>query len=105
MKGSELEGVSREKLLGMYRSMLRIRYFEEKVYFLFLQGTMPGTIHQYQGQEATAVGICSALREDDFITSTHRPLATAWQSGWLRRSLVAAGVKGAPCTWQIWVKG
>ena len=49
-----------------------IREFEDGVKFLFLEGTMPGTIHQCQGQEATAVGVCSALREDDFITSTFR---------------------------------
>ena len=40
--------------------------------FLFLEGIMPGTIHQCQGQEATAVGVCAALRPDDFITSTFR---------------------------------
>jgi TPP-dependent pyruvate/acetoin dehydrogenase alpha subunit len=49
-----------------------IREFEERVKFLFLEGTMPGTIHQCQGQEATAVGVCAALRPDDFITSTFR---------------------------------
>jgi TPP-dependent pyruvate/acetoin dehydrogenase alpha subunit len=52
--------------------MVVIREFEDGVKFLFLEGTMPGTIHQCQGQEATAVGVCSALREDDFITSTFR---------------------------------
>ena len=40
--------------------------------FLFLEGNMPGTIHQCQGQEATAVGVCSALKPDDWITSTFR---------------------------------
>jgi TPP-dependent pyruvate/acetoin dehydrogenase alpha subunit len=52
--------------------MVTIRQFEEGVKFLFLEGVMPGTIHQCQGQEATAVGVCSALRRDDFITSTFR---------------------------------
>jgi len=42
------------------------------VKFLFLEGTMPGTIHQCQGQEATAVGACAALRDTDWITSTFR---------------------------------
>ena len=46
--------------------------FEDGVKFLFLEGTMPGTIHQCQGQEATAVGVCAALRTDDIITSTFR---------------------------------
>jgi TPP-dependent pyruvate/acetoin dehydrogenase alpha subunit len=59
-------------LLGLYERMLLIRQFEERVKSLFLEGIMPGTIHQCQGQEATAVGVCAALRADDFITSTFR---------------------------------
>lgn len=59
-------------LLELYTCMVQIREFEEGVKYLFLQGSMPGTIHQCQGQEATAVGVCAALREDDFITSTFR---------------------------------
>src|SRR6201986_979844 len=45
------------------------RQFEDRVKLLFLEGIMPGTIHQCQGQEATAVGVCAALTEIDFITS------------------------------------
>jgi pyruvate dehydrogenase E1 component alpha subunit len=52
--------------------MVLIRQFEERVKFLFLEGSMPGTIHQCQGQEATAVGVCAALNDVDFITSTFR---------------------------------
>jgi TPP-dependent pyruvate/acetoin dehydrogenase alpha subunit len=63
----------KEWLLGLYRTMVTIREFEERVKILFLEGAMPGTIHQYQGQEACAVGVCSALRLEDMITSTHRP--------------------------------
>jgi TPP-dependent pyruvate/acetoin dehydrogenase alpha subunit len=59
-------------LLDLYQRMVLIRQFEERVKFLFLEGIMPGTIHQYQGQEACAVGVCSALEEHDIITSTHR---------------------------------
>ena len=58
--------------LKLYEQLVLIREFEERVKFLFLEGTMPGTIHQCQGQEATAVGVCAALRPDDFITSTFR---------------------------------
>jgi pyruvate dehydrogenase E1 component alpha subunit len=61
-----------EFFLGLYERMVLIREFEEGVKFLFLEGTMPGTIHQCQGQEATAVGVCAALEEGDFITSTFR---------------------------------
>jgi len=62
----------REFLLELHRRMILIREFEERVKFLFLEGTMPGTIHQCQGQEASAVGVCAALAGDDFITSTFR---------------------------------
>ena len=61
--------------------MVLIREFEERVRFLFLEGVMPGTIHQCQGQEATAVGVCSALNADDIITSTHRPHGHALAKG------------------------
>jgi TPP-dependent pyruvate/acetoin dehydrogenase alpha subunit len=61
-----------EFLLGLLEKMIEIREFEEGVKFLFLEGSMPGTIHQCQGQEATAVGVCSALAANDFITSTFR---------------------------------
>ena len=52
--------------------MVLIREFEERVKFLFLEGAMPGTIHQCQGQEATATGVCFSLKPDDWITSTFR---------------------------------
>jgi acetoin:2,6-dichlorophenolindophenol oxidoreductase subunit alpha len=61
------------KILGMYEKMFLIRKYEEKIYFLFLEGIMPGTIHQAQGQEATAVGMLYDLRKEDYMTSTHRP--------------------------------
>jgi pyruvate dehydrogenase E1 component alpha subunit len=56
----------------MYGKMLEIRYFEEKVFELYGQNLVPGTIHLYAGEEAVAVGVCSSLRKDDYITSTHR---------------------------------
>lgn len=62
----------RDFLLSLYERMLLIRQFEDRVKALFLEGSMPGTIHQCQGQEAAAVGVCAALRSDDFITSTFR---------------------------------
>jgi pyruvate dehydrogenase E1 component alpha subunit len=64
--------LSRELLVGMFQKMLEIRFFEEKVFELYGQNLVPGTIHLYAGEEAVAVGICSSLREDDLITSTHR---------------------------------
>ena len=54
-----------------YTKMVKIRHFEEEAVKQLRSG-MPGFIHSYVGQEAMAVGACSALREDDYITSTHR---------------------------------
>src|SRR6266508_145111 len=56
----------------MYRQMLAIRLFEESVNDLYTRALMPGLAHLYIGEEAVAVGVCSALRRDDYITSTHR---------------------------------
>jgi pyruvate dehydrogenase E1 component alpha subunit len=64
--------LDRSFLLSLFEHMVLIRQFEERVKFLFLEGVMPGTIHQCQGQEATAVGVCAALQEGDWITSTFR---------------------------------
>jgi len=64
--------VENAKLLEMYRQMLTIRFFEEKVFELYGQNLVPGTIHLYAGEEAVAVGVCANLRRNDYITSTHR---------------------------------
>jgi len=61
-----------ERLLRMYRQMLAIRLFEERVNDLYTRALMPGLAHLYIGEEAVAVGVCEALRKDDYITSTHR---------------------------------
>lgn len=65
--------VDHKKLIGMYRKMYLIRKYEERIYFLFLEGTMPGTIHQSTGQEACAVGMLYDLSDEDMMASTHRP--------------------------------
>src|SRR3989454_9844536 len=61
-----------EQNLHMYRRMAKIRRFEEQVNELYRGAKMPGLAHLYSGEEAVAVGVCSALRRDDWITSTHR---------------------------------
>ncbi|HLF26471.1 MAG TPA: thiamine pyrophosphate-dependent dehydrogenase E1 component subunit alpha [Anaerolineae bacterium] len=61
-----------EHWLHAYQQMVKIREFEEKVNELYTQARMPGLAHLYIGQEAVAVGVCEALRRDDYITSTHR---------------------------------
>jgi len=62
---------SRE-LIELYRKMLTIRRFEERVALEFKRGTIPGVVHSYIGQEAVAVGVCGNLRNDDRIVSNHR---------------------------------
>jgi TPP-dependent pyruvate/acetoin dehydrogenase alpha subunit len=61
-----------ELAVELYRRMLRIRHFEEQVNELYRGGKMPGLAHLYIGEEAVAVGVCAALNDDDYITSTHR---------------------------------
>ena len=64
--------VDREQWLHMYEQMSKIRAFEENANELYLSRKMPGLTHLYIGEEAVAVGVCEALRNDDYITSTHR---------------------------------
>src|SRR6185369_15753744 len=61
-----------DQSLRMYRRMLMIRLFEEKVNDLYTRALMPGLAHLYIGEEAVAVGVCEALNSNDYITSTHR---------------------------------
>jgi len=64
--------IAADRGLEMYSQMAQIRAFEEKVSELYTRAIMPGLAHLYIGQEAVAVGVCQALRRDDYITSTHR---------------------------------
>jgi len=64
--------IGNEKLLRLYRQMVAIRLFEERVNDLYTRAVMPGLAHLYIGEEAIAVGVCEALHRDDYITSTHR---------------------------------
>jgi TPP-dependent pyruvate/acetoin dehydrogenase alpha subunit len=83
-----------ERLTEAFATMALIRRYEEHLYHLFLQGLVPGTLHQCQGQEAVAVGVCSALRRDDLIYSTHRPVG----------HLIAKGASLDAITAEIWGK-
>ncbi|MGC8877614.1 MAG: thiamine pyrophosphate-dependent dehydrogenase E1 component subunit alpha [Anaerolineae bacterium] len=58
--------------LQLYETMQRIRQFELTVVDLFARGKIPGFLHTYVGEEAVAAGVCTALRPDDYIISTHR---------------------------------
>jgi acetoin:2,6-dichlorophenolindophenol oxidoreductase subunit alpha len=61
-----------DRLVHMYEKMFTIRLFEEAINDVYRRGLMPGLAHLYIGEEAVAVGICEALEQKDFITSTHR---------------------------------
>jgi TPP-dependent pyruvate/acetoin dehydrogenase alpha subunit len=67
-----MSDVDSKLFLRMYRRMVMIRLFEEQVNDLYTRALMPGLAHLYIGEEAIAVGVCEALRSDDYITSTHR---------------------------------
>lgn len=65
-------GVDREVALDLYRTMVTIRHFETRAGELFAAGRLPGFIHLSIGQEAVAAGVCAALTEADYLTTTHR---------------------------------
>ena len=85
----DVSGLDADHARGLYRGLVRLRRFEDRVYQLFLKGELPGTVHQYQGQEAVAVGVCDALEPGDWITSTHRPHGHALAKGVSMRGAMA----------------
>jgi pyruvate dehydrogenase E1 component alpha subunit len=65
--------LSKDDLLKAYRQMRTIREFEECLHVEFSNGNIPGFVHLYAGEEASAVGVCLQLKEEsDYIASTHR---------------------------------
>lgn len=68
----KVKNYSKEQLMGFYETMIRIRRFEEETFEFYKQGLMAGLAHLYLGEEAIATGVCAALKEDDYIGSTHR---------------------------------
>ena len=81
--------LSKEKKVEMYRRMLKIRFFEERIVDLYARGLVPGLAHLYIGEEAVAVGACANLRDDDYITSTHRGHGHVIAKGGDVRSMMA----------------
>ncbi|MFQ5968455.1 MAG: thiamine pyrophosphate-dependent dehydrogenase E1 component subunit alpha [Acidimicrobiia bacterium] len=76
-------GIPNEHLVDMYSTMVKIRYFEERLREIYTEGkapvfdiaagTVPGEMHLAAGQEPVAVGVMPHLKEGDAITATHRP--------------------------------
>jgi acetoin:2,6-dichlorophenolindophenol oxidoreductase subunit alpha len=71
-KGGGASALPDERLHELFREMLLIRRFEEKVEERFRAGELPGFLHVAIGQEAVAAGVMAALEPDDVIASTHR---------------------------------
>lgn len=84
-----------EQAFTLYRTVRRIREFEDRVSDYFKAGRLPGTVHQYQGQEAVAAGVCGRLERTDYITSTHRPHGHAIAKG-IPLPEMAAELFGSP---------
>lgn len=68
----KVKDYSKKELAGFYETMFRMRRFEEEVFEFYKKGMMAGLAHLYMGEEAVATGVCAALKEDDYIGSTHR---------------------------------
>jgi len=68
----ERNALTRDQLLSAYRTMRTIREFEERVHAEFATGDIPGFVHLYAGEEASAAGVCGNLDHRDAIASTHR---------------------------------
>ncbi len=86
---SDTGAVERSEALALHRTMVMIRVFESRVEELFSAGKLPGFVHTYLGQEAIAAGVCSHLRPDDYITSTHRGHGHALAKGMAPAALMA----------------
>jgi pyruvate dehydrogenase E1 component alpha subunit len=81
--------LSQDEMLQMYRKMLEVRRFEENIADLYHKGNVPSSAHLYIGQEAVAVGVCSNLRRDDYVLTTHRGHAHNIAKGASMRKLAA----------------
>ncbi len=64
--------IDKKTAVEIFRTMVKIRRFDETVIQLYADGEIPGFMHLYIGEEAVAAGVCAALNKSDYITSTHR---------------------------------
>ena len=65
-------------LISLYKTVYKIRKFEEQGVKLYRQGLIRGYFHPYWGQEAIATGVCAAMAVSDYISSTHRGTVIVW---------------------------
>ncbi|RQG99169.1 thiamine pyrophosphate-dependent dehydrogenase E1 component subunit alpha [Natrarchaeobius oligotrophus] len=71
-QGERSAAIADQERIEMLRTMVRIRKFESVIQNKFADAEVPGFLHLYIGQEAIATGVCQALEERDYLTSTHR---------------------------------
>jgi len=100
--------MTREEKLRFYRKMSEMRHFDEMCMELKLKDLIMDGFHPYSGEEAVAVGVCSALVKGDAVTSTHRPQGHSMAKGSTSRELfcemlgrrggVSQGI-GGPMQW------
>jgi len=64
--------ISKDQMIELYKVMVTIRLFEEKIQDLYARGLVPGLAHLYIGEEAIATGVSAHLRKDDYVTCNHR---------------------------------
>ncbi|AVP63424.1 pyruvate dehydrogenase (acetyl-transferring) E1 component subunit alpha [Clostridium botulinum] len=67
-----MKKLNENSIVEMYKTMLKIRNFEQVAMNTFAEGKIPGFVHLYIGEEAVATGVCANLKDSDYITSTHR---------------------------------
>ncbi|HEV3078733.1 MAG TPA: pyruvate dehydrogenase complex E1 component subunit beta [Gemmataceae bacterium] len=89
MQSTTRLSLSKDKLLGLYKTMLLIRRCEEQLARSHQRGLIHGACHTYVGQEAIAAGVCAHLRSDDVVFSTHRGHGHALAKGVPPRQLMA----------------
>jgi pyruvate dehydrogenase E1 component alpha subunit len=65
-------GSDRDRLIWMYRTMQRIRQFDDRIVRLYVSGRLTGALHSYVGEEASGTGVSACLRPDDYVITTHR---------------------------------
>lgn len=86
---TSLAGHDPEALLALHRAMLRIRMVEEEIERRYPEDEMKTPIHLSIGQEATSVGVCAALRREDYLFGTHRSHANYLAKGGDLRAMMA----------------
>ena len=84
-----MKAYSKEFLIDLYKTMVRIRLCEESLVEPILNGEVRCPVHLYSGEEAIATGVCAALSEEDYIFGTHRSHGHFLAKGGSMKEMVA----------------